>query len=286
MAQPRFRWTTPKLVHLFTQLRDEIYGNPDICPLFARHGDKVGSWEKFLNRLQEGNASIWEGATYKTIKFKVKETLKAREKGDSSHLWTTEEFDIDKLLTEITQKKREKTIGKRRRSSMLQNETMKGLSPETSITSPDSPAESSISMVAAPASPSDTDESSHFLKRTKTEASFDKLLEVLSSLSKQLASSTIVPSSPALSSRTVTVLSENGKTFLSTSRFPGSFTLAELFEHVQRNCILPDAVDWQFHFDDMILSMSLTLADAVPADKVACLILSRVVKQDFSYDNM
>ena len=92
---------------MLTLLRDEFLDDHGICPLLSRHGEKDTSWEKFLTRLIQIEGSNWEGATFRTIKDKVKELLKARAKGDAVHPFlsgTAEEFSqVDKLLTELNQ---------------------------------------------------------------------------------------------------------------------------------------------------------------------------------------
>ena len=103
----RFRWSVPKLIHMFSLLRDEMLGELEICPLLAKHGDKEGAWENFLDRLRLANAPLWEGAVSRALKDRVHDSLKLRCKADRSHSFlsgSTEEFStVEKLLTEITQ---------------------------------------------------------------------------------------------------------------------------------------------------------------------------------------
>lgn len=77
--------------------------------IFSGHGEKESSWIQFLNRLIDTSEDkhMWDGASFRTIKDKVKELMKNQAKGDAIHSHLSgrnEEFThIEQLLTEINQ---------------------------------------------------------------------------------------------------------------------------------------------------------------------------------------
>ena len=117
-------------------------------------------------------------------------------------------------------------------------------------------------------------------KRVKKETSFDKIFNWL------LDTSSTQPTIPSRSSqRTVEVVSKNGQTILPSTLYPSTITLLEIFQQVQRYFNLPPNSEWEFLFGDKHLSMQLTLEVIFATDTFIRLTLTRIVKQDFFFDD-